>query len=333
MSRRLRCPETFFTVWSNVFERAHLGAGENGAEETLLVQGGSSGIGVTAIQIAKALGHRVFVTAGTDEKCRACEALGAERAINYKTEDFVEVVKSLTNDRGVDVILDMVAGDYLPRELKALADGGRICVIALLGGAKAEINLNDVLRRRLSITGSTLRPRPVAFKGEDRGATERARLAGNRGGAHQTGDPSSFPAQHAAAAHTLMEGSTHVGKIVLDWGQVRRQARGESSRRFDRIRRDTVKSHVLRAIAGGAVSTSDVDRNHTKHTRAARPPSGETHVETTSETGSRNWKMHGRLAENGALLTEVAAGASPCRTACASVSASRARISRSRRRC
>lgn len=212
-------PETFFTVWSNVFERAHLGAGENGAEETLLIQGGSSGIGVTAIQIAKALGHRVFVTAGTDDKCRACEDLGAERAINYKTEDFVEVVKSLTNDRGVDVILDMVAGDYLPRELKALADGGRVCVIALLGGAKAEINLNDVLRRRLVITGSTLRPRPIAFKAKIAAQLKERVWPEIEAGRIKPVIHQVFPAEDAAAAHALMEASTHIGKIVLDWKQ------------------------------------------------------------------------------------------------------------------
>jgi NADPH2:quinone reductase len=213
-------PETFFTVYSNVFERAHLGKGENGAEETLLVQGGSSGIGVAAIQIAKAFGHRVFVTVGSDEKCHACESLGAERAINYKTEDFVEVVKSLTNDRGVDVILDMVAGDYLPRELKALADGGRVCVIALLGGAKAEINLNDVLRRRLVITGSTLRSRSVAFKGRIAVQLKERVWPEIEAGRIRPVIHQVFPAAQAAAAHALMEGSTHVGKIMLDWTAV-----------------------------------------------------------------------------------------------------------------
>jgi NADPH2:quinone reductase len=181
------------------------------------VQGGSSGIGVTAIQIAKALGHRVFVTAGTDEKCRACEDLGAERAINYKTENFVEVVKSLTNDRGVDVILDMVAGDYLPRELKALADGGRVCIIALLGGAKAEINLNDVLRRRLVITGSTLRARSVGFKGKIAVQLRQQVWPEIEAGRIKPVIHQVFPAEQAAQAHALMEGSTHVGKIVLDW--------------------------------------------------------------------------------------------------------------------
>jgi len=213
-------PETFFTVWSNVFERAHLGKGENGAEETLLIQGGSSGIGVTAIQIARALGHRVFVTAGSDEKCQACEKLGAERAINYNTEDFVDVVKSLTNDRGVDVILDMVAGDYLPRELKALADGGRVVVIATLGGSKAEINLNEVLRRRLVITGSTLRPRSVGFKGRVALQLKTQVWPEIEAGRIKPVIHQVFPTDQAAAAHTLMEGSTHIGKIMLDWSQV-----------------------------------------------------------------------------------------------------------------
>ncbi|WP_175725254.1 NAD(P)H-quinone oxidoreductase [Burkholderia ambifaria] len=211
-------PETFFTVWSNVFDRALLGAGEGGEQETLLVQGGSSGIGVTAIQIAHALGFRVFATAGSADKCRACEALGAERAINYKTEDFVEVVKSLTHDRGVDVILDMVAGSYVPRELSALADGGRLVLIALLGGAKAEVNLNEILRRRLTVTGSTLRPRPVEFKARI-AAQLKARvwplLADGR---IKPVVYRVLPAGEAAQAHALMESGEHIGKIVLDWG-------------------------------------------------------------------------------------------------------------------
>jgi NADPH:quinone reductase len=211
-------PETFFTVWSNVFDRAMLGKGEGGENETFLVQGGSSGIGVTAIQIAHALGYRVFATAGTDEKCRACEALGAERAINYKTEDFVEVIKSLTNDRGVDVILDMVAGSYVPRELKALADGGRIAIIALLGGAKAEVNLNDILRRRLTITGSTLRPRPVEFKAKIAAQLKERVWPHLEDGTIKPVIYKVFPAAEAAQAHELMESSTHVGKIVLNWG-------------------------------------------------------------------------------------------------------------------
>ena len=152
-------PENYFTVWSNVFDRGQLSG-----EETLLVQGGSSGIGVTAIQIARALGHRVFATAGSADKCRACEELGAERAINYKTEDFEAVAKELTGGKGVDVILDMVGGDYLPREIKSLADDGRLVFIAQLGGSKGELDMGQVMRRRLTITGSTLRPRPIAFK-------------------------------------------------------------------------------------------------------------------------------------------------------------------------
>jgi NADPH2:quinone reductase len=212
-------PETFFTVWSNVFERAHLGAGEGGANETLLVQGGTSGIGVTAIQIAHANGFRVFATAGTDEKCRACEALGAERAINYKSEDFVEVVKSLTNDRGVDVILDMVAGGYVPRELSALADGGRLVIIALLGGAKSEVNLGEILRRRLTVTGSTLRSRSIEFK-----ARVAAQLKERVWPLIETGRVKPviyrvLPAHQAKEAHALMESGEHIGKIVLDWSQ------------------------------------------------------------------------------------------------------------------
>src|ERR1700761_1947459 len=210
-------PETFFTVWSNVFGRAHLGAGEGAPNETLLVQGGSSGIGVTAIQIAHALGFRVFATAGSDEKCRACEALGAERAINYKTEDFVEVIKSLTNDRGVDVILDMVAGSYVPRELKALADGGRLCIIALLGGAKAGGNLNDILRRRRTVTGSTLRPRPIEFKAKIAAQLKERVWPHLEDGTIKPVIHRVFPAEKAADAHTLMESSEHVGKIVLSW--------------------------------------------------------------------------------------------------------------------
>lgn len=203
-------PETFFTVYSNVFERARLAEGE-----TLLVQGGSSGIGVTAIQMATALGHRVFATAGTDDKCRACEALGAERGINYRSEDFVEVVKALTDGKGVNVVLDMVAGSYVNRELQCLADDGRLVIIALLGGAKGEINFGDILRRRLTVTGSTLRPRPVAFK---QAVAHKLReriwplLASRR---IRPVIYRSFSLAQAADAHALMESSTHVGKIML----------------------------------------------------------------------------------------------------------------------
>ncbi|MCS0581651.1 NAD(P)H-quinone oxidoreductase [Massilia pinisoli] len=204
-------PETFFTVWSNVFQRAALAEGES-----LLVQGGSSGIGTTAIQLATALGHRVFATAGSQDKCRACESLGAERAIDYKTEDFAAVVKELTNGKGVDVVLDMVGGDYVAREIACLADDGRIVVIALLGGAKANVDLGQVLRRRLTITGSTLRPRPVAFKAQiARELRERVWPLLEAGRIkpviYQT-----FPLEAAADAHTLMESSAHVGKIMLN---------------------------------------------------------------------------------------------------------------------
>lgn len=204
-------PETYFTVWSNVFDRAHLMQGE-----TLLVQGGTSGIGVTAIQLAAAMGHRVFATAGSDEKARICEQLGAARGINYKSEDFAAVVKQLTDGKGVDVILDMVAGDYLPREINCLADDGRIAVIALLGGAKATLDLGQVLRRRLTVTGSTLRPRPVAFKARI-AAQLRARVWPLlESGAIKPVIHQVFPLEQAAAAHALMESSTHVGKIMLE---------------------------------------------------------------------------------------------------------------------
>ncbi|EJM97291.1 NAD(P)H-quinone oxidoreductase [Herbaspirillum sp. YR522] len=203
-------PENYFTVWSNVFDRGRLSQGES-----LLVQGGSSGIGVTAIQIASALGHRVFATAGSDDKCRACEALGAERGINYKTEDFEAVVKELTGGAGVDVILDMVGGDYLPREIKSLADDGRLVFIAQLGGNRGELDMGQVMRRRLTITGSTLRPRPVAFKAAIAAQLrqqvwpllEQGRI---KPVIHQV-----FPLEQAAQAHTMMEGSSHIGKLML----------------------------------------------------------------------------------------------------------------------
>nr|WP_314541585.1 NAD(P)H-quinone oxidoreductase [uncultured Massilia sp.] len=204
-------PETFFTVWSNVFQRAGLKDGE-----TLLVQGGSSGIGTTAIQVAKALGHRVFATAGSDDKCRACVDLGAERAINYKTEDFTAVVKELTADKGVDVVLDMVGGDYVAREINCLADDGRIVIIALLGGAKANIDLGQVLRRRLTVTGSTLRPRPVAFKAQIARELRETVWPLLAAGKIKPVIHKVFPLEQAADAHALMESSAHVGKIVLD---------------------------------------------------------------------------------------------------------------------
>lgn len=209
-------PENYFTVWSNVFDRGALGRGEGGAHESLLVQGGSSGIGVAAIQLAVALGHPVFATAGSAEKCAVCTALGAQ-AINYREEDFAERVKALTAGRGVDVILDMVGGDYLGRELDALAEGGRLILIATLGGARANLDLAKLMRRRLTVTGSTLRPRPVEFK-----AAIARKLyetvwpligAGQiRPVIHQV-----FAATDAAQAHALMESSAHIGKLVLRW--------------------------------------------------------------------------------------------------------------------
>lgn len=204
-------PETFFTVWSNVFDRAHLAPGE-----TLLVQGGSSGIGVTAIQLAAALGHRVFATAGSDEKCRACESLGAEKGINYRNEDFVEVVRQATAGKGVDVILDMVGGDYIPREIDALADDGRIVMIAFLGGSKGTVDLGQVLRRRLTLTGSTLRPRPVAFKAAIAASLRDKVWPLLEAGRIKPVIHSVFPLAQAADAHALMESSAHIGKIVLD---------------------------------------------------------------------------------------------------------------------
>jgi NADPH2:quinone reductase len=204
-------PETFFTVWSNVFDRAALAEGE-----TLLIQGGTSGIGVSAIQLAAALGHRVFATAGSDDKCRACEALGAERGINYRTEEFSDVVKAATGGKGVDVILDMVGGDYVPREIACLADDGRLVFIALLGGGKSTVSLGQILLRRLTVTGSTLRPRPVAFKAAI-AAKLRERvwpLIGS--GAIKPVIYKTYPLEQAAQAHALMEAGAHVGKIVLE---------------------------------------------------------------------------------------------------------------------
>ncbi len=203
-------PETFFTVWSNVYDRARLAPGE-----TLLVQGGTSGIGVSAIQMAAAMGNRVFATAGSDEKCAACVRLGAERAINYRTQDFEKEILAATGGEGVNVILDMVGGDYVPRELKCLADDGRLVFIAYLRGPKTELNIDAVMRRRLTLTGSTLRPRPVEFKGAI-AKSLRAKIwplveAGRiKPEIYQT-----FALEQAAEAHRLMESSQHIGKLVL----------------------------------------------------------------------------------------------------------------------
>ena len=203
-------PENFFTVWSNVFDRCALADGE-----TLLVQGGTSGIGVTAIQLASALGHRVFATAGSDDKARACEALGAERGLNYRSEDFVEVVKQLTGGRGVDVILDMVGGDYLPREIDCLANDGRIGLIAVQGGTKATLDMGQLLSRRLTVTGSTLRPRSVAFKTAVAQHLLQTAWPLIEAGKVKPVIYKTFPLEKANEAHALMESSTHVGKIML----------------------------------------------------------------------------------------------------------------------
>ena len=205
-------PETFFTVWSNVFERAHLLTGE-----TLLIQGGSSGIGVTAIQLAKARGATVIVTAGSDEKCTACLALGADHAINCKTADFTEEVKKLTHGEGVNVILDMVAGSYVAREIECLADDGRLVIIAVQGGVKAEINAGLVLRKRLAITGSTLRPRSLEFKAAVAKALRKQVWPLIASGAVKPVIYSTFAAADASRAHALMESNQHIGKIVLTW--------------------------------------------------------------------------------------------------------------------
>ncbi|MEO3713914.1 NAD(P)H-quinone oxidoreductase [Roseateles flavus] len=212
MAEAASLPETFFTVWSNVFERASLKAGES-----ILVHGGSSGIGVTAIQLAKAFGARVLVTVGSSAKAQACLQLGADVAINYREQDFVAEVKAATQGRGVDVILDMVAGDYVARGVQCLADDGRMVIIAVQGGVKAEFDAGQVLRRRLTISGSTLRPRSLAFKaGIARALKERVwPLLASR-----TIAPviyQQLPADQAAQAHALMESGEHVGKIVLVW--------------------------------------------------------------------------------------------------------------------
>ncbi|MFI5246113.1 MAG: zinc-binding dehydrogenase, partial [Gemmatimonadales bacterium] len=180
-----------------------------------LVQGGSSGIGVTAIQLARAFGSRVFATAGSSEKCAACERLGAERAINYRVEDFVDVTKSATGGRGVDVILDMIGGEYVSRELAALAEEGRLVLISTMGGAMAEIDLRAVMGRRLSITGSTLRVRPPEFKGGIARALRATVWSLFESGAVKPVVHSTFPLERASDAHRLMESSEHIGKIVL----------------------------------------------------------------------------------------------------------------------
>ncbi len=203
-------PEALFTVWSNVFMRAAIAPGES-----LLVQGGTSGIGTAAIQLAAAFGHEVYATAGSDEKCRACEALGARRAVNYRQQDFELVIKDATGGRGVDVILDMVGGSYVPRELRTLADDGRLCLIAFLAGAKTEVNLAEMLCRRLTLTASTLRPRNVAFKAAIAHALRERVWPLLK---HRTVAPqiwATHPLEQMAQAHLQLENGDHIGKIVL----------------------------------------------------------------------------------------------------------------------
>jgi len=213
MAQAAALPETFFTVWVNVFERSALKPGES-----FLVHGGTSGIGTTAIQLAKALGSRVFATAGSPDKVKACEDLGAERAINYREEDFVAVVKEATDGKGVDVILDMVGGDYVPRNLKAMAPDGRLSFIAFLGGSKAEVDFTAVLLKRLTITGSTLRARSVDFKAGIAAALREKVWPLLDSGQIAPVMAASFPLEEAAKAHALMESSSHIGKIVLTNG-------------------------------------------------------------------------------------------------------------------
>ena len=203
-------PETYFTVWTNVFQRGRLQP-----SESILVHGGSSGIGTTAIQLAKARGSRVFATAGSQEKCAACERLGAERAINYRVADFVAVVRDLTGGRGVNVVLDMVGGEYFARNIDALAVEGRLVEIATLQGVKAELNIQTIMQRRLTITGSTLRARPVADKGAIAAELWQHVWPLLESGAVKPIVHATFPLRHAAEAHRVMESSAHIGKLLL----------------------------------------------------------------------------------------------------------------------
>ena len=215
LSQAASLPETFFTVWSNVFDRGLLKPGE-----WFLVQGGTSGIGVTAIQMVKAMGGRVIATAGSDTKCAACLALGAEHVINYKTQDFAKEVLSITQGRGVDVILDMVAGDYVAKEIEILAEDGRLVLIAVQGGVKSQVNAGLVLRKRLTLTGSTLRPRDVGFKAQIAQKLlhhvwpllESSAIKPVLFKTFEALDP-----QAGAHAHTLMESNEHIGKILIHW--------------------------------------------------------------------------------------------------------------------
>src|ERR1043165_5963621 len=206
-------PEAFFTVWGNVYDRGRLAPGE-----TLLVQGGTSGIGVSAIQMAAATGNRVFATAGSDDKVAACKRLGATDAFNYKTQDFEKELEKATGGKGVNVILDMVGGDYVPKELKCLAEDGRLVFIAFLRGMKAELDIGLVMRKRLTLTGSTLRPRPVAFKGAIAKSLREKIWPLIESGRIKPEIYKTFPLEQAAEAHRLMESSQHIGKIVLTTG-------------------------------------------------------------------------------------------------------------------
>ncbi len=215
LSEAASLPETFFTVWSNVFDRGMLKAGE-----WFLVQGGTSGIGVTAIQMVKAMGGHVIATAGSDAKCAACLTLGADHAINYKTHDFAKEVLAITHGRGVDVILDMVAGDYVAKEIELLAEDGRLVLIAVQGGVKSQVNAGLVLRKRLTLTGSTLRPREVAFKAQIAQKLQQNIWPLLENSAIKPVLFKTFDAllpESGAMAHTLMESNEHIGKIVIHW--------------------------------------------------------------------------------------------------------------------
>ncbi|NYT43519.1 NAD(P)H-quinone oxidoreductase [Alcaligenaceae bacterium] len=203
-------PETYFTVWTNVFDRGRLSG-----NDTLLVHGGASGIGTTAVQLATAMGHKVFATAGSDERARAVEELGAVVGINYRTQDYVEEVKKATDGKGVDVVLDMVAGEYINRNISCLADDGRIVLIAVLGGAKATIDASQILRRRLVLTGSTLRPRPVEFKKDIAQSLQRHVWPLLESGKIRPIVHATFPLARACDAHAMMDAGEQIGKIVL----------------------------------------------------------------------------------------------------------------------
>jgi len=203
-------PETFFTVWSNLFDRAHLASGES-----LLIHGGSSGIGTTAIQLAKAFGAKVFITAGTAEKCEFCTKLGADRAINYKSQDFVTEIKNITQGHGVDVILDIIGGDYFPRNLKCMSFDARLLQIAIQNGAKSEVNLLAIMLKRLTITGSTLRARNIAFKSEIAKQLQKQVWPLLESGKIKPVISATFALKNAEKAHHLMESGQHIGKIIL----------------------------------------------------------------------------------------------------------------------